>query len=287
MPATLKALEEFANEGAHYSYDERDTIMYALGLGLASDPLDARELDFVYEKNLKTFPTQAAVISWGANDTRSTGIDYPKLLHAGQHITLHRPIPPKAEIIANARVEAVADKGKDKGSIIMSVTDVFLKDDGQPLCTLKNTLFARGDGGISEAGRSGFGTLPVPHLLPTRKPDYLSELATASNQAIIYRLSGDLNPLHADPEVARAAGFERPILHGLCTFGVCCRAIVKEICDYQTEQIKSLDVRFTSVVYPGETLLIEMWRDGDVVSFRAKVRERDTLVIDNGKCVLG
>jgi acyl dehydratase len=159
---------------------------------------------------------------------------------------------------------------------------IRLKDTGEKLCTLSSTTFARGDGGFGGPKEGA----PEPHAIPDRKADLVHDCDTRPDQAFLYALSGDRNPLHRDPKVAKMAGFPRPILHGLCTYGTACRAIVSTVCHYDAAKITGFDVRFSAPVFPGETIATEMWVDGNIVSFRCKVKERDLMVINNGKCTL-
>lgn len=275
-------LMSLTSEGERFSYGDRETMLYALGVGMGRDPLAAKELPYVYEKDLKTVPTMATVIAWGAGPLRDSGINYLMVVHGEQKLTLHRPLPAAADIIADSRVVGAWDKGADKGAVIVTETDIRLADTDDKLCTLTSTTFARGDGGF---GGPTDGA-PKPHALPDRAPDETIEVDTRADQALLYRLSGDRNPLHADPEFATAAGFPAPILHGLCTYGTCCRAILGSVADYDHTAITGFDVRFSSPVFPGETILVDVWKDGPIASFRARLKERDVVVINNGKCTL-
>ena len=275
-------LMSLTSEGERFSYGDRETMLYALGVGMGRDPLAAKELPYVYEKDLKTVPTMATVIAWGAGPLRDSGINYLMVVHGEQKLTLHRPLPAAADIIADSRVVGAWDKGADKGAVIVTETDIRLVDTDDKLCTLTSTTFARGDGGF---GGPTDGA-PKPHALPDRAPDQTIEVDTRADQALLYRLSGDRNPLHADPEFATAAGFPAPILHGLCTYGTCCRAILGSAADYDHTAITGFDVRFSSPVFPGETILVDVWKDGPIASFRARLKERDVVVINNGKCTL-
>ncbi len=263
-------------------YGDRETMLYALAVGMASDPLDRDELRFVYEKDLRAVPTMATVIAWDNRLVRESGVDYLKVVHGEQRVSLHRPLPPAAVVTARSRVAAAVDKGADKGALLYVETTIRDKASGDLLCTNLSTIFARGDGGFGGPSVGG----PAPHRLPDRPPDAVRDLATRPDQALLYRLCGDRNPLHADPDTARAAGFPRPILHGLCTFGQTCRAVLAEMCAYDPARIKSFEARFSAPMFPGETIRAEMWRDGDTVSFRALVAERDALVLNNGKAEL-
>lgn len=287
MPIDYDHIMGLKAEGDVFAYDDRDTMLYALGIGFGRDPLDARELPFVYERdldpaNLKTVPTMATVIAFGQRVLAGSGINYLMVVHGEQRLTLHRPLPPAARVLADARVVGCYDKGAGKGAIVLTEQSLRLADSDEPLCTLGSTTFARGDGGFG--GPSGGG--PEPHPLPNRAPDAVCALDTRPDQALLYRLSGDRNPLHADPEVAKRAGFPRPILHGLCSYGTACRAVIQTMCDYDPTRIAGFDVRFSSPVFPGETIETAMWREGDVISFRCRVPERDVVVITNGKCTL-
>jgi acyl dehydratase len=275
-------LMSLKSEGERFSYGDRETMLYALGVGMGRDPLAAKELPYVYEKDLKTVPTMATVIAWGAGPLRESGINYLMVVHGEQKLTLHRPLPAAADIIADSRVVGAWDKGADKGAVIVTETDIRLADSGDALCTLTSTTFARGDGGFGGPTEGA----PKPHALPDRAPDQTIEVDTRADQALLYRLSGDRNPLHADPDFATAAGFPAPILHGLCTYGTCCRAVLGSVADYDHTAITGFDVRFSSPVFPGETILVDTWKDGNIVSFRARLKERDVVVINNGKCTL-
>lgn len=269
------------SEGETFSYGDRETMLYALGVGMSRDPLNEKELAYTYEKDLKTVPSMATVIAWGAGPMRDSGINYMMVVHGEQRLTLHKPLPAKADIVANSRVIGAYDKGADKGAVIVTETEISEKG-GDKLCTLVSTTFARGDGGFGGPKEGA----PKPHPLPDREPDQTVEADTRPDQALLYRLSGDRNPLHSDPEFAKAAGFPAPILHGLCTYGTCCRAILGAVADYDHTKITEFDVRFSSPVFPGETILVDIWKDGNTVSFRARLKERDAVVINNGKCTL-
>ncbi len=193
-------------------------------------------------------------------------------------------MPPQADLVANARVVAAYDKGPGKGALIYTETDVRLAGDGQALYTLLSATFARGDGGFG--GPAGAG--PAPHPIPARAPDLTETFETRADQALLYRLNGDRNPLHADPELARRVGFPAPILHGLCTYGIACRAILKMAAGYDHRRMRALDVRFSRPVYPGESIETDLWLDGSTVSFRCRIPQRDgAVVIDHGRCLLG
>jgi acyl dehydratase len=267
-----------------HDYTEKDAILYALGVGLGHDPTDEAELAFVYERSLKVLPTFACVLGYTPFWLRDQGIgiDFLKAVHGEQGVVIHRPIAPRGEVVGITRILDVVDKGPGKGALIYSERRIVDRASGEPIATLTQTTFCRGDGGFGGPQRP----TPAPHALPDRAPDFVSDLGTRPEAALIYRLSGDTNPLHAEPSHAKAAGFPRPILHGLATFGVAGHALLKTICGYDPSRLVSMDGRFSAPVYPGETIRTEMWRDGGVISFRARVRERDVMAINNGRAEL-
>jgi acyl dehydratase len=260
-----------------FSWGDRETMLYALAIGMGSDPNDADELRFVYERNLKAVPSFATVVAWGANiGAEKLGLNRALTVHGEESITWHRPMAAAGSVIASSRVVAVYDKG-EKGAVVERETQ--LRDvDGTLLVSLNRTAFARGDGGFG-----GPSETPPPYQVPSRAADLVLEFSTRPDQALLYRLCGDRNPLHADPAVAKAGGFPRPILHGLCTYGVCCRAILQAYCGFEPERMKSLSARFSAPVFPGDRIAVRLWRDQDIVSFEAAVAQRNVTVIKSGR----
>jgi acyl dehydratase len=262
------------------SYGIHETILYALGVGLGGDPLDERELRFVYEKDLLALPSMVQVLGhpgfWAKQP--DTGINWQRLVHAGQSFTLHGAIPPIGKIVAQNRVSALYDRGPDRGAVLVQNRQVRDAISGALIATIEQTSLLRGDG--------GFGGEPDPTGPPTplldREPDMVCDLATPAQLALLYRLNGDFNPLHADPQVAHGAGFERPILHGMCTMGIACHAIIRSALDYDATRLRSMAVRFSAPFMPGETLRTEIWRDGGGLRFRSLSRERGIVVLGNG-----
>lgn len=285
MPIDMEKLLAWPFPDVEHSYTTRDTMLYALGAGAGADPFDADDLRYVYEDGLVALPTMPVVLGypgfWARNP--ETGITWRKLLHGEQGLTLHAPLPVSGTVIGRTRITGLIDKGADKGALMFSERDVIEKDSGRLLATLSATVFLRGDGGFG--GPSG--PTPRPHPLPERAADASLDLATLPNAALVYRLSGDYNPLHADPGTAAAAGFLRPILHGLCTYAVAGRAILRLACGNDPLRLKSLNVRFTAPVFPGETIRTEIWRDGGVIAFRSSVVERGVTVLNNGRAEIG
>ncbi len=263
------------------TYTERDTMLYALGVGLNMDPLDKTHLRFTYEKELRALPTMCCVLgtpgSWISNP--DTGIDYLKVLHGEMSFQIHKPIPKAATVRGKTRVTGVFDKGADVGALVVQSREIVDAATGEKIATADSTTFARGNGGFG----GDRGPSSPKHIPEDRAADEVCDLPTLSQAALIYRLSGDYNPLHGDPDVADKAGFKAPILHGLCTYGVVGHALLRTLCGYEVERFKSMSARFSSPVYPGKTIRTEMWRlDGDKVAFRASIPERDTVVLNQG-----
>ena len=266
---------------AEQTYTSKDCMLYALGVGLGHDPMNEDELPFVYEKNLKVLPTMAAVLGYvgfWARD-RDTGIDWVKIVNGEQGVTLHRPLKGENTVVGHQRVVEVIDKGAGKGALVYSERKVSDKATGELIATVTQTTFCRADGGFGGPPRPS----PEPHALPTRAPDAICDLGTRPEAALIYRLSGDRNPLHSEPAVAKLAGYPRPIFHGLGNFGIAGHAVLKTFCGYDPAKLTAFACRFSAPVFPGETLRTEMWGDGNVVSFRSKVVERDVVAVNNGR----
>lgn len=286
MSARYDELMALKSVGQKYAYTDRDVMLYAYGIGMGADPMDEKELAFVNEatyteRPLKVVPTFASVAAWGAGPGEMN-LNRLLVVDGERDITFHRPMPAAANITADSSVVEVYDKGKDKGVVIRHQT--ILRDEaGEALATLLASRFARGDGGFGGPALEQ----PEPHKMPDRAPDRSVDIATRPDQALIYRLCGDRNPLHSDPEFARKAGFPRPILHGMCTYGLTCRGVLQTYADYDASAFRQHAVRFSSPVYPGETVTMDMWKDGNVISFEARVKARNVTVIKSGRTVLG
>lgn len=280
MAINYDKLKNWSVPEIQHRYTERDTILYALGVGLGSDPLDRRQLPFVYEQGLQALPTYPVVLGYPGFWLKDpgTGVDWVKLVHGEQSLRLHRPIPTAGAVVGRTRVKAIVDKGKDKGALVVQERLVTDQATGELLATIGSVSFCRGDGGFG----GGDEAPPSPPAVPEGPPEQVCDLPTLPQAALIYRLSGDYNPLHADPDVAAKGGFPRPILHGLCTYGVAGHALLRTYCDYNPSTLTEISVRFSSPVYPGETIRTEMWRRGDRVLFRARSVERDVVVLNNG-----
>lgn len=281
MPIDAEKLLNWPFDDLEHSYQARDTILYALGAGAGSDPMDEGDLRYVYEDGLAALPSMAVVLGYPGFwlKEQNTGVDWQRLLHGEQGMVLHRPLPVSGTVIGRTKVTGLVDKGEGKGALLYSKRDVFDKETGDLLATLTSTSFLRGDGGFG--GPSG--PARAFHPIPPRAPDASLDLPTLPQAALIYRLSGDYNPLHADPKVAAAAGFPRPILHGLCTYAVACRALLRLACANEPDRLKAMDVRFSAPVFPGETIRTEVWQDGSELAFRCWAVERNVKVLDNGR----
>ena len=266
-----------------FNYTDADSMLYALSVGMGRNPLDQGELPYVYEQGdpLKTMPTMGTILVPEMFPV-GLGWDYSQILHSEQRLRLYRPLPPSADLLINKRVVDAFDRGPKMGALILLEAEGRLASDDTVLFTLGCTILARGDGGFG--GPKGKG-IP-PHRAPRRDPDLSCDIGTRPDQALFYRLTGDRNPLHADPAQARTVGFDRPILHGLCTFGVACKAVLQTICEYDYTLIEEFDARFSAPVLPGDTITTDMWQDGNIVSFSCSVKERDAIVLRNGKCTL-
>jgi acyl dehydratase len=269
---------------AEQVYEPKDCMLYALGVGLGHDPMNEDELAFVYEKSLKVLPTMATVLAHSGSLARNpnSGINWVMVVNGEQGFTLHRPLAEHGALVGRTRIIEVIDKGAGKGALLLTERQITDKATGTLVATVTQTIFCRGDGGFGGPPRQ----TPPPHPIPARAPDMVCDLNTRPEMALIYRLSGDYNPLHAEPAAAKAAGFDRPILHGLGTFGVSGHALLKTMCGYDPARLRSFSGRFSAPVFPGETIRTEMWRDGPVVSFRARVVERDVVAINNGRAEL-
>jgi acyl dehydratase len=273
-----ETLLQFAIPEVRQTLTKRDTVLYALSVGFGQDPVDEGQLDFVDQKRrLVAVPSMAVVLGhpgfWLANP--ATGVDPKSVLHGEQSVRLFRPLPVEGEIIGRTRVTDLIDKGIGRGALLYSEKHVTDASTGELLAVTSGTTFLRGAGGFG--GPSG--PVKTVHRVPDGDPDMTVDLPTRPEQALIYRLNGDDNSLHADPEIARQAGFPRPILHGLCTFGMACHALIRTLAHYRARGMKQMGARFTAPVFPGETIRAEIWRDS---SFRCRVVERDVVVIDNG-----
>lgn len=264
-------------------WNEDRVILYHLGIGAGYQaPTDPQELQYTYEKNLKVLPSFGVIPVFGAlgGMAQVPGIDinYAMVLHGEQDIELHKPLPPRAQVESSGRVAEIYDKGK--AALIVLEVETREKG-GDPLCTNRFSIFARGEGGFGGESGPKAGNKP-----PERAADATASSPTLPHQALLYRLSGDKNPLHADPEFAKLGGFDKPILHGLCSFGIVCKAVVDTLLDGDVTKVARYQGRFAGVVFPGETLVTSMWREDDKILIATKTEERDSPVISNAAITL-
>lgn len=264
------------------SYGWRETVLYALGIGFGLDPQDERQLRFVDETKLKAFPTLASVLAHPGFWIRDldTGIDWVRVVHAEQAVRLHRPLSSQGDVRATTRILEIVDKGQGKGALLRYGRDIIDARSGECVATVVQTAFCRGDGGFGGTATSSYVSQPPPQ----RVPDLTVDMPTYPQMALVYRLSGDLNPLHSDPAVARKAGFDRPILHGLASYGVAAHALIASVCGYEPERFESMSARFSAPVVPGERIAVDIWRkeEGEA-AFQARVAARDAVVLTNGR----
>ncbi len=266
-----------------YTWTERDFLLYAVSLGLGRCAVGEDGLSFVYERDLRVVPTFPTVIAWVTPPTfPSLGIDAVHALHGEQRIEIHRPVRGPLSVCVSATVIRVRGKGVARGAAITLRQIISDLADGERVATLTTTCFGRREGGCGDAGPDAVPTAPAP----TTPPERTYTMETLSDAALLYRLTGDDNPLHVDPTVARAAGFPRPILHGLCGFGMTCRAVLMAYPDLHPCMVASHEARFSAPIYPSETLAVDLWRKDECIWFRARVIERDVVAIANGLCQL-
>jgi acyl dehydratase len=273
MPIRPDRLLAHAFPETRQRYAKRDAILYALGVGLGADPCDPADLPYLLEDRLQALPTFAATLSslgmW--IQAPQFGVDFTKLVHYEQAATFHAPLPPEGEIVSRARVVSVTDRGDGRGAVVVVERDIRDATVEANYCTLQQTLLLRGDG--------GFGGPPpsrASSITPEREPDAQARFPIDPRAALIYRLSGDWNPLHADPEAAKRGGFDRPILHGLASYAVAGVAVARA-CGLSPSQVSTLSCRFTGAVFPGEALTFRIWRDAGSAVFQGYVGERKTL----------
>ena len=284
-------LKNWPFDDIEHCYDIDDSMLYALSVGVGADPLDPAQLRFTHEMRQHgpaALPTMATIVGYPGGwlaDPR-TGVDFSKTVHGSEGVTLHQSMPAAATVVARHHVSHVVDKGAGRGALVVYEKELFDKPTGHKLATVTHTSFCRADGGFS----LGSGQTDEPPVLerkmPQSAPERIWEYRTLPQQALLYRLCADRNALHCDPEVARAAGFARPLLHGLCTFGIAGQAILATWCDFDPAAMQSLSARFSAPLFPGETLRLEMVRSGAEVLFRAFAKERGALVLDAGCALL-
>jgi acyl dehydratase len=270
-------------------YGTDDTMRYALALGLGSDPTDPGQLQFVNDVPTAplALPTMAVVLGFPGSwmQDPATGIDFAQIVHGEEQVVWHRPLPAAGAVRARHRVTRIVDKGPGRGATITYDKALHDADSDALLATVTHTTFARGNGGFATPDVPGDAAPPPPVPVPAGEPEAIVDIPTLPQQALLYRLCGDRNPLHSDPATARAAGFDRPILHGLCTWGIAAHALLAQCAGNDPTRLRSLYARFSAPVFPGETLRLELFRQGNDVRFRVRVPARDKVVLDHGHAV--
>jgi len=264
-----------------YSWDHNAVILYHLGIGAGAPATDPGELEYCYEAGLKVLPSYASIPAFasmiGLGAVEGLDFNMALLLHGEQQTTLRRPVPTSGSVVNRGSVVDIFDKGK--GALII-IEIISSAPDGQELFRNRASIFLRGEGGFG--GDSG---PPPVHPAPDRQPDAVVESKTLEQQALLYRLNGDLNPLHVDPAFAAMGGFDRPILHGLCSYGIVCKAAVDAMLDGDVTAVASYGARFAGAVLPGDTIVTRMWDEGDRILLSAMTKERGTPVITNAALV--
>lgn len=285
MPIDRDRLLSAAPVEIPFRYSRRDTMLHGIGIGLGMDPLDTEQLKFVYDDGLKIFPTYSAVLGWVdlTRDPRfydpAWGLDANRIVVGEVMVSESTPLPAEASGMARFYFAEVIDKGPGKAALIRTRKEV-MNDDREILASLDTWLFVRGAGGFGGPGDGG----PEPVVIPDRPADTRCDLRTPENLALLYRLAlGDHNALHADPAHAQRVGFERPILHGIASFSIGVHAVLRSVLDYDPGRFRSGRVRFIKPVFPGDTLSTDIWVESGSACFRTTARERNVLVMDNGR----
>lgn len=269
-----------------YRFDKRDTVLYALGVGAPADWLAQDELKFVYERheNFVALPTMPVVYSSKQiedivnGDIQGIKFNPMMLVHGEQALEIKAPLPVEGTITCTPTISGIYDKG----SGMLIVTDTSCVDEnGTEVAVTRSSMFIRGLGGFG--GERGSSEKVV---MPEREPDAVHTEKTLDRQALIYRLSGDINPLHADPAMAAQGNFDTPILHGLATYGFAGRAVLKHFCENDPANFTGMSARFSREVYPGDTLVTEMWQSDGEVLFQTKAQERDVVVLSGARVTL-
>ena len=269
-------------------YSIQDTILYGLSLGYGSNPVDENDLSFVYERQLKALPSMATILAspWGWLYHAKVGINPTLAVHGFQGIHLYKILPVATEVGSILKVKGIEDKVPNRGAIVWFERNLYETKSGDLLATIEASMFCRGDGGYGgEKHEHEHGPRQIKEH-PTRPPDFIRQYTTLPQLALIFRLHGDLNPIHADPLVALKAGFNRPILHGLCTYGMATKAILETCCDSNPIRLKSISTFFSAPVFPGDAIDFRIWLNHNSVYFEAVVSLRDAIVLKGGSAEL-
>ncbi len=280
MALDLDALRRLSLR-ATQTITRRDTILYALSVGVGSDPMDEAQLPYVYEEGLRALPTMAITLTYPPllAAYAAAGVVPGRVLHGEQRFRLEQPLPVEGSLDGETRVIGLVDKGPGRGLLVYNQTRIQDAASGRHVATLTSSSFFLDEGGC---GLPHQEPALVRRAVPGREPDLVCALPTRPDAALLYRLSGDWNPLHVLPSLARASGYARPILHGRCSFGIAGHAVLRAVCGWDASRLRGMTARFTSPVIPGETLRTEIWHADGGVHFRTRVVERDVVALDNG-----
>ena len=278
----LEKLRNYVFPTIEHDLTFRDSILYALGLGYGMDPNDLAQLQFVYEDGQKAVPSMCCIMGYPGFWLRDPEleVDWVKLLHGEHYYEILAPLPVEGKLTAKHRIIGVDDKGPGRGATVTFEKELF-DSTGTLLAKIKQTNFLRGDGGFGGFGEPAKERPP----LPDGPPDVTHEIQTTRQIALVYRLSGDYNPVHADPAVAKQAGFHEPWLAGMCSMGMATRACIETFCNDDPARIVSMFVRFKSVAFPGETMRYEFYKTATGARFRVRCVERDVIILDRGEVV--
>ncbi|MDW6023387.1 MaoC/PaaZ C-terminal domain-containing protein [Mesorhizobium sp. BAC0120] len=257
----------------HLDYSDRDTLLYALSLGAGLSD----DLSLVHEDGQRVVPTFGQILAFDDSWMAGAGVDLAKVVHGGLDVHFDIPMAASGSVKVQDKIIGLTDKGEGKAGIILQESGLFQA--GRRVLTFRSSLFVRGGGGF---GGSAGEQLEFESL-PEREADEIVEVSTRRDQALLFRLLGDRNPLHAIPDVARAAGFERPILHGAATFGIACLTVLQRFCAGDPGRLSRIAARFSGPLYPGETILFSFWRTDTGVAFSGRTRERSSPLLDGGR----
>lgn len=273
----IQKLRDYAIPDTRQTWTRKDSMLYGVGVGYGFDPMDERQLPYCTEKGQRTVPTMATVTAAPHGFIKKANVGSSgNTVHSGIHVRMNRPLPLEGEFLCKVTLGEVLDKGPGKAALLTTHRKTYLAGQDDPIFEIATTSMLRGDGGF---GGPNTSSLPDP-IRPEGQPDLTCDLPTYPHQALVYRLSGDYNPLHSDPEAAARQGFPRPILHGLCTFGVAGHALVRSVCDYDADRLTEIGGRFSKPVYPGETLRTKIWNRGDGrIEFLVTVPARDDVIV--------
>lgn len=276
MPLDRDRLLGLAIPSRKLRYDDRETLLYALSLGAGTGP----DLRLVQEEGQRVIPSFGQNLAFDDSWMTAAGIDLSRVVHGGLELTFHAPFAPSGDVEVRSRIVGLTDKGEGKAAIIRHKTGIFRDD--RRIFTSSSDLFVRGGGGFG----GSVGEEAARIAMPDGPPTATAEVATRPDQALLFRLLGDRNPLHSLPDVARKAGFDAPILHGACTFGIACLSVLEKYCGGAPERMNSFAARFSGPLYPGETLCLDFWETGGGVAFTARARDRNTPVLSDGRASL-